>query len=206
MLALLATARAQQQPPPHSTLPRPPTQKKIKSKLTEALLKAENKRFHFYTPESDGSAVALHCFVVYCNFSLGLFISSHASFYGAAFGARDACLSGYYSSIIFSARSQGPVQKEEKEGKVGAPLLLWTLMAPSNERRHSHTHGLVPRRSLLVLFLLPSALHSPVFLPSVKSRLYARDASPSPPPPPPSPPRFGIPHLPSATSPLLSMP
>lgn len=41
-------------------------------------------------------------------------------------------------------------------------------MAPSNERRHSHTHVLVPSWSLLFSFLLPSSLYSPVFLPSVK--------------------------------------
>lgn len=42
-------------------------------------------------------------------------------------------------------------------------------VAPSNERRHSHTDTLTPCWSPFFPFLLPSSLYSPLFLPSVNS-------------------------------------
>lgn len=48
---------------------------------TEVPIKAENKRFRFYTPNQTAQLLRRACFLVYCNFSRGLFISPHASFY-----------------------------------------------------------------------------------------------------------------------------
>lgn len=93
-------------------------------------------------------------------------------FAGRPPGARGACFSWYHSSIIFLFGSQGPVEKGGEEGG-GVPAVppLWPLMAPSNERRHSHTDMLTPRRAPFFPFLLPFALCSPLFLPSVNTSL-----------------------------------
>lgn len=104
----------------------------------------ENK-LPFLHSNSDGSAVALHCFVVYCNFSQGLFISLQASFYGAAFGARTrACLGITHQS--FSRPDLRGHCRGRRRGEVGplqSPLCgpWWHLLM----RDATHT----PMRSFL---------------------------------------------------------
>lgn len=90
---------------------------------------------------------------------------------GRPWGPRGACFSWYHSSITFLFGSQGPLEREGKRevGSPQSPRTLWPLMAPSNERRHSHTHSdvLTPRRAPSFPLLLPLALHSPLFPPSL---------------------------------------
>lgn len=57
----------------------------------------------------------------------------------------------------------------ERRGGVPAVPPLWPLMAPSNERRHSHTDALALCWSPFFPFLLPVSFYSPLFLPSVNS-------------------------------------
>lgn len=63
-------------------------------------------------------------------------------------------------------------RKRTRGGGVPAVPPLWPLTAPSNERRHSHRDALAPR---LFPFLLPSALRSLLFLPSVNYERYTRE-------------------------------
>lgn len=116
--------------------------------------------------------VVLHCFVVYGYYFSTRFI------YNTACIILQGCLQGPGRVFILVSlinhfswpRSQGPAKREEKR-VTGVPAVppLWPLTAPSNERRHSHTHVLTPSWSPFLPFLFPFPHCSLLFLPSVNS-------------------------------------
>lgn len=100
----------------HNNPPPPPKTDQIKT--WKSSHQSREQTLPFLHPNSDGSAVALHCFAVYCNFSQGLFISSHASFYAAAFGAGTrVCLGITHQS--FSRPDLRGQCRRRRRGEVG---------------------------------------------------------------------------------------
>lgn len=149
----------------------------------------------FLHSNPDGSAVALHCLVVYCNFSPGLFISLRASFYGAAFGAGTPVCLGitHQSSSRPDLRGQCRGRRSGEVGPLQSPLCgpSWHLLM--RDATHTPMGSFLPDLSSSYSSfssLLPSTLSSCRH----SSQTAHWGASWSPPPPSTS--ASGIPHLP----------
>lgn len=175
----------------HTTTP-PQTPHQIKTYKSSH--QSGEQTLPFLHSNPDGSAVALHCLVVYCNFSLGLFISLRASFYGAAFGAGTPVCLGitHQSSSRPDLRGQCRGGIRGEVGPLQSPLggPGWHLLM--RDATHTPMGSFLPdiSSSYSSSLLLCTALSS-----CRQSKKTAHQGT-SLPPPPPSPSCSRIPHLP----------